>query len=278
MTDNDAGPTSEPDRTPAPAEESTVHIEDGVLHVHVSSAEHGSSLNGAAMADGTRALSDLDPDVGAVLLVGAVPNFCAGGNVHAFAAAENRGEYVREVAEQFHAFVLALNAVTVPVVAGVQGWAAGAGMSLVLHTDIAIGGRSTKFRPAYSALGFTPDGGMTHTLPRVVGDRRARDILLSDAVIGSDEAFRLGLLTRLVGDDVIASEAGRLARSLAAGPSETYCRTKSLVASADTRTLAEQLAAETDAISTMAGSPIGIEGVDAFVEKRRPDFKSAAER
>jgi 2-(1,2-epoxy-1,2-dihydrophenyl)acetyl-CoA isomerase len=253
-------------------EQTLVSSADGVLRIAVSTAAAGTSLNFDAVIGGTDALKSAGSDVGAVLLVGDGANFCAGGNVLSFAAAEDRAAYVREAADTLHRFVVALESIEVPVVAAVHGWAAGAGMSLVCHADIAIGSRSTKFRPAYPALGFTSDGGMSWALPRIVGPRRARDIMLSDSVLSGEEAHRLGLLTRLVGDEVVVSEAERVARSLAAGPSETIRATKRLLAQSDTSSLAEQLEAEAVSISTLAGSPTGREGVDAFVEKRRPDF------
>ena len=145
-------------------------------------------------------------------------------------------------------------------------------MSLVCHADVAIGGRATKLRPAYPGIGFTPDGGLTWTLPRIVGSARARDILLNDSTINGEEAVRLGILSRLVGDEIIASEAERLARTFAAGATSAHQGAKALLAASETRTLAEQLEAEAVSVAAAADSPTGREGVDAFVEKRRPDF------
>lgn len=257
--------------------ESTGHVEllDGVLHITVATDAAGTSLDGNAMvagADALHALNSGELAAGSVLLVGSGKNFCAGGNVRAFASAPERGAYVRTLADAFHRFVLELAAATVPVVAGVQGWAAGAGMSLVCHADVAIGGRATKLRPAYPGIGFTPDGGLTWTLPRIVGPARARDILLNDSILNGEEAVRLGILSRLVGDDIIGSEAERLARTLAAGPTQAFRGTKELLQNSETNTLAEQLEAEAASISAAADGPTGREGVDAFVEKRRPDF------
>ncbi|MBY6411162.1 enoyl-CoA hydratase/isomerase family protein [Rhodococcus sp. BP-252] len=252
-----------------------VHLEDGVLRITVATEAAGTSLNGDAMTEGAAALRLLNAGelrAGCVLLVGSGPNFCAGGNVRAFADAPDRGAYVRGVADAFHAFVSELAAATAPIVAGVQGWAAGAGMSIVCHADVAIGGRATKLRPAYPGIGFTPDGGLTWTLPRIVGSTRARDILLNDSIINGEEAVRLGILSRLVGDDIIVSEAERLARTFAAGPTAAFQGVKALLLQSENNTLAQQLAAETESISAAADSPTGREGVDAFVEKRRPDF------
>nr|WP_296767653.1 enoyl-CoA hydratase-related protein [Rhodococcus sp. (in: high G+C Gram-positive bacteria)] len=253
----------------------SVELVDGVVKIIVATDAAGTSLSGDAMAEGADAVQAVNSGevaAGAILLVGSGSNFCAGGNVRAFASAPERGAYVREVADAFHRFVLELAAATVPVVAGVHGWAAGAGMSLVCHADVAIGGRATKLRPAYPGIGFTPDGGLTWTLPRIVGAARARDILLNDSIINGEEAVRLGLLSRLVGDDIITSEAERLARTFAAGPTSAFAGAKSLLAKSETSTLAQQLEAEATSIAAAADSPTGREGVDAFIEKRRPDF------
>lgn len=253
----------------------SVELADGVLKIIVATDRAGTSLSGQGMSEGAAALHAVNAGelpVGAVLLFGSGSNFCAGGNVRAFAEAPERGTYVREIADTFHRFVLELAATSVPVVAGVQGWAAGAGMSLVCHADVAIGGRATKLRPAYPGIGFTPDGGLTWTLPRIVGSARARDILLGDTILNGEEAVRLGILSRLVGDEIVVSEAERLARTLAAGPTSAFAGAKALLAESENRTLAEQLEAEAASISAAADSPTGREGVDAFIEKRRPDF------
>ncbi|MFC4602294.1 enoyl-CoA hydratase-related protein [Rhodococcus kronopolitis] len=254
---------------------SHVRLEGEVLRIAISTANNGTSLDFDGVAQGTAALRGLiagTVPARSVLLVGEGPNFCAGGNVRAFAQAENRGEYLREIAVSLHEFVRVLAATEVPVVAAVHGWAAGAGMSLVCASDISIGGPSTKLRPAYPSIGYTPDGGMSWSLPRIVGIAKARELLLTDAVIGGDEAVRLGVLSRLVGDDEIQDEALRVARTLAAGPTSSYAGIKRLLAQSGQATLSEQLDAETDSISAAAETPAGREGVDAFVEKRRADF------
>jgi len=256
---------------------SLVRVEDRVLRVAVATSEHGTSLSPAGMEQGIAALRAAGPEIGAVLLVGEGANFCAGGNVLGFAAAEDRSAHLLDIANLFHDFVRELDEAAVPVVAAVHGWAAGAGMSLALLADIALGGPGTKMRAAYPSIGFSPDGGMSWTLPRIVGQARAREIIMTDAVIGADEAVRLGLLSRLVADGEIQSEALRLARTLAHGPTSSYATIRSLVAGSAQRTLSEQLDVEAAAISAAASSPIGIEGVDAFVEKRRPDWDSVRE-
>uniref|UniRef100_UPI003CC7E5D7 enoyl-CoA hydratase/isomerase family protein n=1 Tax=Nocardia cyriacigeorgica TaxID=135487 RepID=UPI003CC7E5D7 len=243
---------------------------DGVLQITIATAANGTSLDFTGIAAGTAALNELDPQVGAVLLTGTGANFCAGGNVRGFAAAEDRSAHLYDLADRLHEFVRALDATTIPVVAGVQGWAAGAGMSLVCATDIALGGPSTKLRPAYPGVGLSPDGGMSWTLPRIVGSGRAREILLTDAILDAEEAVRLGILSRLVADESVRDEALALATSLANGPRSTYASIKTLLNRSTTATLSQQLDDERDAIAAAAGTPAGREGVAPLVGKPAP--------
>ncbi|MEV0245892.1 enoyl-CoA hydratase-related protein [Nocardia sp. NPDC050712] len=252
-----------------------VSIADGVLTITIATTAAGTSMDFDGIIAGTTALKALGPEVGAVLLTGTGANFCAGGNVRGFAAATDRSAHIHALATTLHDFVRALDATPVPVVVGVQGWAAGAGMSLVCAADIALGGPATKLRPAYPGIGLSPDGGMSWTLPRVVGLGRAREILLTDAVLDAEEAVRLGLLSRLVADEDVRAEALTLARTLATGPRSTFATMKTLLAQSDSSTLSDQLDAERDAIAAAASTPAGQEGIDAFVEKRKPDYTKA---
>lgn len=252
-----------------------------LLIIAVSDAASGSALDAGALASGTAALREIacgQRDAGAILLTGSGRNFCAGGNVRDFADAPHRPAFLRELADTFHSFVTALLEAERPVVAAVKGWAAGAGLSLVLHADVSVGGPSTKLRPAYLGIGLSPDGGMTWTLPRVVGTARARDIILTDRIIGAEEALEWGILSRLVSDDEIDTAAIDVARTLAAGPRAGITATRALLSRSATTTLRDQLAAEAAAISLASGTAEGMEGVDAFIGKRAPDFVAARER
>jgi 2-(1,2-epoxy-1,2-dihydrophenyl)acetyl-CoA isomerase len=244
-----------------------------VLRCAVSDAARHGSLDFDAVCAVTAALRTLEPGVGAVLLAGEGPHFCTGADVGALAAtgaAEDPRSAVRELAEELHELVRALVEVPVPVVAAVRGWAAGAGMSLVLAADIAVAGVSTRLRPAYPAIGLTPDGGLSWTLPRAVGAARARHILLTDRVLDADEALALGLVATVVPDDDVVAEADGLAQRLADGPTRALGRTKRLVrAEGD---LDAHLDAEADAIAESVADAEGREGVAAFRERRAPRF------
>lgn len=245
-----------------------------VLRCVIATAAHGNTLDFDGVRPAREAISAIkvDGDVGAVLLASEGGNFCNGGDVRAFAAAEDRGRFVGELARTFHEFILALVRAPVPVVAGVRGWAVGAGMSIACACDVVVGGPSTRFRPAYPSIGLSPDGGMSWALPRIIGATRARDLILTDGVLAGEEALRAGLLTRLVADQDIQAEAEAVAAKLADGPTSTYARIKRLMWDAPGRDLAEHLDAEAEAIAACADSSAGREGVDAFAQRRAPTF------
>ncbi|GAA2067700.1 enoyl-CoA hydratase-related protein [Williamsia deligens] len=251
-------------------------LTDGVLFIRVSSPAPGNPLDAEALLAATRELDRVasgDLDAAVVLLHGAGSNFCAGGDVRSFAAADDRPAFIRSVADAFHAFLRALTAADVPVVAAVRGWAAGAGMSIACHADIVVGGPGTRFRPAYPGIGLSPDGGMTWMLPRIIGRGRAHLVILTDAVITASDAASWGLVGSLVdADDDVLSTAETIASSLATGPRPALRAARRLLSASPDATLHDQLDAEAESISRLAGTPTGVEGVDAFVEKRRPDF------
>jgi len=260
-----------PEPTPEPTRPA-VERDRRVLRARIARGRKG-TLDAGALVEIRAALVALDPaDTGAVLLVGEGADFCTGGDVAAFATAADRGAYVRRLAEGFHLFLTALAACPVPVVAGVRGWAAGAGMSVVCATDLVVAGHSTRLRPAYPGIGFSPDGGMSWTLPRIVGAGRARQILLTDQVLDADAALAAGLVAAVVDDDEVLAEAGRIAYRLAQGPTAALGRIKRLLAASPQTSLAGQLATEADAISESAAGPEGAEGLTAFLEKRPPRF------
>jgi 2-(1,2-epoxy-1,2-dihydrophenyl)acetyl-CoA isomerase len=249
-------------------------VQDGVLRCVLSTAERGASLNFDAARELTAALRNLEPDVGAVLLRGEGPNFCTGGDVKAFAEAKDLPETVEVLAGELHDLVRAFARVPVPVVAAVHGWAAGAGMSLVLAADIAVAGTSTRLRPAYPAIGLAADGGLNWTLPRAVGAARARHILLTDRILTAEEAVELGIVSMVVADDAVQAEALAIAEGLAEGPAGALGRIKKLLRESAGRDLDAQLDAEAVAMVESAASDEGREGVAAFFERRAPRFRA----
>ncbi|MDX6417896.1 MAG: 2-(1,2-epoxy,2-dihydrophenyl)acetyl-CoA isomerase [Trebonia sp.] len=214
----------------------------------------------------------IDDSVGCVLLRAEGANFCVGGDIRAFAAAPSPGKFLGELASVVHDAVLALAEGPAPVVAAVNGWAAGAGMSLAACADITLAAESARFRSAYSAIGLTPDCGLTWTLPRLVGRARAADLMLTNRPVGAAEAASIGLAARVVADDSLLADAQALAAELAAGPTAAFGRIRKLLDAGDRATLADQLEAEAASIAACGGHSEGRAGVAAFTAGRKPVF------
>jgi len=263
-----------------PADRRVAHspvIQGGVLRLTVSRPADGCALWHEAVPEFTRSVvaAGRDRTAGAVLLVGGGPNFCTGGNLKIFAAAEDPGSVVGGFAREFHDFVKALVYGPLPVVAAVRGWAAGAGLSLVCAADLAIVGPGARLRAAYPSIGYSSDGGLSWTLPRIVGTAKARNLLLTDRILTGQEAVHEGLAARIVADEEVECAASELSRNLAEGPTGCQARIKGLMASSPGCDLAEQLRLEETAVAACAESPEGREGVAAFVQRRAPDFPGA---
>jgi 2-(1,2-epoxy-1,2-dihydrophenyl)acetyl-CoA isomerase len=255
----------------------TTDRSNGVLVVRLARPENRNALDHEQAWALRDALEDTD-GVGAVALLAVGENFCVGGDVRAMAAATDPRAFVRSLADEFHRSIRAIGNGP-PVVVGVRGWAAGAGLSLVLAADVVVAGQSAIFRPAYPGIGVTPDGGLTWSLPRAVGDRKARGMLLQNETMTVSEAQNFGLVDQVVPDGDVESVVVGLARKLAVGPRDALRRTKQLVTRGATHTLDEQLEAESATIADCAVSPDGQEGLAAFVERRTPHFgRERAER
>ncbi|WP_132991748.1 enoyl-CoA hydratase/isomerase family protein [Gordonia zhaorongruii] len=252
--------------------------DNGVLTIPLSTSENGTALDHDLLLAATEKLLAVtrgDIDAGAILLCGEGRNFCAGGNVARFAAADDRAQYLRGLADDMHQVITLLYETRLPVVAAVTGWAAGAGMSFVLHSDIAIAGTRTRMRPAYPGIGLSPDGGMSWLLPRAVGPSRARYIIMTDQILDAERLLDLGLVSEIVEDDAVRTKALEVAAGLAAGPRGSMTAIRTLVHDSATRSLRDQLDAEARSISTLSATAEGVEGVNAFVAKRAPDFRGA---
>jgi len=213
-----------------------------------------------------------NPAVRAVVLTGAGKNFCFGGDLRAaMSKAGHADAYLQELTTYLHGAISHFVRMDAPVIAAVNGTAAGAGMGLVLMADLAISAAGAKFNMAYTAVGLTPDGGTSFLLPRVVGARRAMEMTLLNRVLNAQEALEWGLVNQVVPDAEVLDRSMELAERLAAGATRAFGRTKRLIAES-LGPLERQMVLESETIVAQAGSNEGLEGVTAFLEKRRPDF------
>jgi 2-(1,2-epoxy-1,2-dihydrophenyl)acetyl-CoA isomerase len=179
---------------------------------------------------------------------------------------------LEEVLSFLHPAVADLAELPAPVVAAVQGSAAGAGLALVAGADLVLAGASARFVLAYTGIGLVPDGGSTWYLPRIVGTRRALELALTNRALSADEACEWGLVTRVVADAELVAEAEALVATLASGPTRAYAATKRLLRASLSMPLESQLTHEATEMVVAGESRDGIEGVAAFVEKRTPTF------
>ena len=246
-------------------------VASGVLRLELVDPAGHCTLDGPRLRAAADQLSEGRPPR-VVLLTHPGPNFCVGGDVREFAAADEPGKYVASVAAEFHRAIRALVACPAPVISVIRGWAAGAGMSIVAASDIAIASSGARFRPGYPGIGFSPDGGLTWTLPRAIGRARAFDILLRDRVIDAPQALALGLVTEVVDGAELDAHAQQVAEDIATGPANAFARVKALINAAALASFDEMLDAEAAAIAESADHPEGREGVRAFMERRRPRF------
>jgi enoyl-CoA hydratase/carnithine racemase len=246
-----------------------------VWRITLDSPETGNAVTPELAAGLGAALAARPERTRAVLLLANGPRFCVGGDVRSFAGSDDPGAFVGRLADDWHQVIRTLLSCPVPVVAGVHGAVAGAGVGLVGACDLVICARTTRIRPAYAAIGFSPDGGTSWALTRALGAPRALDLMLTNGSLTAAEAHLTGLVARLAEDDDLRAAAVALAHEVAAGPIRAMVRTRELVRGAAARTLSEHLDDEARLIAESAADPEGREGVRAFVEKRAPDFRGA---
>lgn len=216
---------------------------------------------------------DLDPVVRCVVLTGTGKLFCGGGDLASFqAAGAGLGGFLSKLAGLLHMAVSRLMRMPKPVLVVVNGPAAGAGMSLALAGDVVLAGRRAHFSTAYGQLGLSADGGMTWHLPRLVGMRRAQELLITGRRVHSEEALAIGLVSELVDEEDLAQVAAERARALADGAVGAIGRVKNLLLATLDESLEGQLERETRAITASGLDPESREGVAAFLARRKPDF------
>lgn len=250
-------------------------IKENVAHITLNRPEVANSIDEHLARELMQAVlrCDEDPAIRAVVIAGTGRTFCAGGDLKSFAAqGEHLPYHLKETTTYFHAAISRLSRMDPPVVAAVNGAAAGAGMSLACACDIVVAAESARFTMAYTRAGLTPDGSSTYFLPRIVGFKRALELTLTNRVLSAREALEWGIVSRVVPDGELLAEAGALAAQLAAGATKALGGAKRLLHTAWTETLETQMEHEAQAIANMARTHDGREGITAFLEKREPTY------
>lgn len=252
--------------------------EDRVAVLTLNRPQRGNVLDAAmaeALACAVEALQARVSEgaVRCVLLRGSGAHFCVGGDIREFVAAgEDLPALLDAGVARMHRTVLALAQLPVPVVSAVNGSLGGGGIGLALCADLVLAGESMKLRSGYSAIGLTPDLGVSWALTRLAGPMRARLILLGNQVWSARQCLEAGLVAQVHADGSLDAAARALARSLSQGAAGAQARIKRLVEVAGVNSLEAQLAQEHQAMVEAGGTANAGEGVRAFLEKRKARF------
>ena len=227
----------------------------------------------SALLDALAAAS-ADPAVRAVVITGAGRAFCAGQDLkeHLALVAAGDPRVATTVAEFYNVLVTALTEMPKPVIAAVNGPAAGAGAGLAYACDLRLAGRSASFSLAFAGVALSADTGASYTLPRLVGYGRASKMMLLGEKVEADEALRIGMVDEVLADEELAGRAAALAARMAEGPTRAYRWIKASLQHAAGSDLASTLAFEDRAQIDCFASPVHHEAIKAFVDKRPARF------
>ncbi len=251
-------------------------LEAGVLTLTLNRPERLNAFNAALHEALLAALERgaADPGCRALLLTGAGKGFCAGQDLseRAVAADGARPDLGLSIEKRYNPLIRALRRLPKPIVCAVNGAAAGAGANVALACDIVLAAKSAQFLQAFARIGLIPDAGGTWILPRLVGEARARALMMLADPIGAEEAEAWGMIYRAVDDSDLMGEARALAERLAAGPTHALGLIKRALAASPGSSLDAQLDLERDLQREAGGRDEYREGVRAFLEKRPADF------
>ena len=254
----------------------TYEVKDAVATITLNRPEAFNALNLALGRDLFHAALEADEDraVRCVVVTGAGKAFCAGGDVKDFVEHADRiGILVKELTTYLHGAVSRLARSPKPVVMGVNGVAAGGGMSLALAGDLVVAAESARFTMAYSRIGASPDGSSSYFLPRLIGVRRAMELHFTNRVLTAREALEWGLVNRVHPDPEFAASLGVLARELAQGPTLAFGRAKQLFHQSTSESLETQMELEAQAIAASGHTEDFKNGTAAFARKQPPTFQ-----
>lgn len=255
-----------------------VTAEDGVATLRLNDPGSMNALSSSMGADLGEAVDGVcaDTRIRALVITGTGRGFSAGGDVQSFY--DNRddpADTMQATLDGLHGSIAKILDAPFPTVSAINGVVAGAGMGLALATDLAIAVDTAVFTMAYTGIGVSPDGSSTFFLPRVVGARRAMELILTNRVIDSAEALALGIVNQVAPAADFDEAVSSLASKLANGPTLAYVRARKLIRLSFGNDVRTQMNAEAEAIMAASASDDFYEGVSAFIEKRKPRFEGS---
>jgi 2-(1,2-epoxy-1,2-dihydrophenyl)acetyl-CoA isomerase len=253
-------------------------VKDGIATLTLNRPERLNALGDTLRDDLHDAIvkSSVDPEVRVIVVTGAGKGFCAGGDVKAMNENREAGRerpILDKVAPSRDRTLLAMQDAPQPIIAAVNGAAAGAGMNLALACDIRIASSAARFAQAFVRRGLHPDWGGTYFLPRIVGMAKAAEMIFTGDLIDADEALRLGIVSRVVAPEELMPAVHELARKIAAGPPVAIRLARRALYHNAECDLRQALEFETFAQNVCQDTEDAREGIRAFVEKRAPVFR-----
>ena len=251
-------------------------VDGAIARIELNRPDAANGLNAAMASELKEAARECDrnPGLKVVTLSARGRFFCAGGDLaEMLSHGDAIGSEVRALADDFHAAISSLARMQAPLVIAVNGVAAGGGFSLALIGDIVIATKSASFTMAYTRAGLCPDGASSYFLPRLVGLRKTQELMLTNPTLNAQEARDAGLVTRVVADDDLTQETERVAASIASGARLANAYVKKLLLASAGNELEAQMDLEAGLLSQCAASNDGREGIQAFFDKRKPDFE-----
>ncbi|MFJ8065221.1 enoyl-CoA hydratase/isomerase family protein [Psychrobacillus sp. NPDC096426] len=212
-------------------------------------------------------------EIRAVVITGAGNKFFVGGDLKSFAdAGDEISSHLKSVTSYLHQAISNFVRMNKPFIGAINGVAAGAGMSLACACDLAYASENSKFVMAYNKIGLTPDGSGSYFLPRLVGMKRALELMYTNRLLDAKEASDWGIINHVVSEDELMSTVLELATSLAHGPMNAFGATKKLFYHSLQETLESQMSMESLLLAERANSTEGKEGISAFLEKREANY------
>jgi 2-(1,2-epoxy-1,2-dihydrophenyl)acetyl-CoA isomerase len=251
-------------------------IAGGVAEIRLTGADRHNAIDPPFIAELREAVAGATaPEAARAILVCADgPSFTVGGDLDHFTANAGRlSPELEAMIEPFHVALAGLAEAEIPVVCAVQGPAAGGGLGLLWGSDVVIAADDLKVATGFARIALSGDGGSSWHLPRLVGQRRARELILEGRVLNAAEALDWGLVTRVVPRGELDGEARADATRLAAGPTAAFRRMKALLRASGERSLRDGLAAELEAMKATGSTEDAREGITAFTERRKPEFR-----
>lgn len=252
-----------------------LHIENNIATITLNRPSVFNSFNREMALLLQEVLDDckLNPEVRAIVLTGNGKAFCAGQDLKEVTTPELNPGFKKILEEHYNPIILKIRAISKPIIAAVNGVAAGAGANIALACDLVVATEKASFIQAFSKIGLVPDSGGTFFLPRLIGFQKAAALMMLGDKVSAQEAEDLGMIYKSFPEDSYLEEVSKLASQIAQMPTKALGYIKELLNASLNNTLGEQLALESKLQIQSAQSKDYQEGVNAFIEKRKPVFK-----